>query len=133
MVEIRTRWMRTFIWGGATLRGAVESAVRNGVSLKGADLRGIDLRKANLEGADLRIADLSEADLEAVNLKDADLGGAVLRGANLFNANLRRTNLVGANLTGCILPSYDSRENKSRGGFIARLKRLLGWEVRDDR
>ena len=59
----------------------VEEAVRQDVSLCGANLRGANLRGADLRGADLRGADLRGADLYYANLYCANLYCANLHGA----------------------------------------------------
>jgi hypothetical protein len=81
-IEIRNRWSDAVIFTheaeGATMRDAVLTAVRQGVSLRAADLSAADLRAADLRAADLRAADLRDADLS-----DADLSAADLRAADL--------------------------------------------------
>jgi len=66
-----------------TLLKAVETAVKQGISLMHANLREANLR---------------EADLREANLREADLRRAYLRGANLREADLRRANLGEADL-----------------------------------
>jgi hypothetical protein len=68
----------------ATIKDAVEQAVKEKVSLEFADLRSADLYSANLRSANLRSADLRSANLYSVNLYSADL-----RSANLYSADLR--------------------------------------------
>jgi len=98
----------TVICEGDTLKSAVESALKQGANLQGANLwganlQGADLRGANLQGANLQGADLWGANLRGANLWGANLQGADLRGANLQGANLRGANLQGANLQGADL------------------------------
>jgi hypothetical protein len=76
-----------------SMKGAVEKAVKENVSLAFADLEGARLRGANLELANLRGANLEGANLELANLELANLELANLRGANLRGANLRGANL----------------------------------------
>ena len=66
-----------------TISAAVQYAVENRLSLRGADLSRADLRGANLSRADLLGANLSRADLRGANLSRAALSGADLRGADL--------------------------------------------------
>src|SRR5574344_1367682 len=81
-----------------SIRHTVEEAVRQNISLSGADLRGADIRFAYLEGVNLIRANLSRADLRGTNLSCADLRGTNLRDANLASANLRDANLRNANI-----------------------------------
>jgi hypothetical protein len=70
----------------ATLREAVEEAVRQGKNLCGADLEGAKLYGANLRGAKLYGANLCGANLCGADLRSADLCGANLRSADLYGA-----------------------------------------------
>jgi hypothetical protein len=98
----------------ATIKDAVEQAVKEKVSLEFADLRSADLYSANLRSANLRSADLRSANLYSVNLYSADLRSANLYSANLYSANLYSANLRSANLRSANLYSADlsSAENK---------------------
>jgi hypothetical protein len=60
----------------ATIRDAVEKAVKEKVSLRLADLSSANLRSADLSLADLRLADLSSANLSLADLRLADLSSA---------------------------------------------------------
>ena len=82
----------------ASMREAVEKAVRRGISLRKANLSWANLHRANLQGASLDGANLFGANLRGANLYVADLRGANLRGANLRGANLYGANLYGADL-----------------------------------
>ena len=82
-----------------TISAAVQYAVENLLSLRGADLREADLREADLREADLREADLSWADLSEADLSEADLSWADLRGAGLREAYLREADLSWADLS----------------------------------
>lgn len=91
-----------------TVKEAVKYAIRNHISLKGADLRGADLRNmdlsnADLSGADFRRADLSHSDLSGACLLNAKLNCADLTGACLADANLSCSYLSNANLTDAVL------------------------------
>ena len=66
-----------------SLRLAVEIAVRDRVSLRGADLSYADFRYADFRGADIRYADLRYADLRYADLRGAELEYADLTGANM--------------------------------------------------
>ena len=70
------------------LRDAVQTAVRDGANLRGANLGGANLRGANLGGANLDGAYLGGASLGGANLRGANLGGASLGGAYLGGASL---------------------------------------------
>ena len=71
-----------------TTSAAVQYAVENRLSLRGADLSRANLREANLSRANLRGADLLVANLRGANLSGANLGGADLRWASLSGADL---------------------------------------------
>jgi hypothetical protein len=60
----------------ATIKDAVEKAVKEKVSLASADLSSANLRSADLYSADLRSANLSSADLYSANLRSSDLSSA---------------------------------------------------------
>lgn len=92
----------------ATIKDAVEQAVREHVNLSEAKLYEANLSKANLSGAILTRADLCEAvlykaDLSGANLHEAKLHEADLRRARLSKANLCKTDLYGVNLYGANL------------------------------
>jgi hypothetical protein len=119
------------------MREAVQIAVRNGVSLEGANLNGTDLRWAELEGADLRDADLGDADLRWAKLQDADLRCAQLdraeldyadlSSAKLERADLQDARIVGANLWQTDLRNVNLREailEPIRADLIAQILKL---------
>ena len=99
-IQIRT-WStnETIFEYEGTLKEAVEEAVRQGISLKYADLRDANLEGADLKGANLRDADLRDADLNNANLEGAHLSGADLNSAKLIGADLRFADLIDANLS----------------------------------
>jgi hypothetical protein len=72
----------------ASLKLAVQLAVTQKVSLRGAYLSGAYLRGAYLSGAYLSGADLSGADLSGAYLRGADLSGVNLRDAKLNETQL---------------------------------------------
>jgi uncharacterized protein YjbI with pentapeptide repeats len=74
-----------------SIKGAVEEAVEQGISLLGANLKSANLKKADLYHADLRNADLSNADLRSADLRRANLSGVSLGGVNLGGAKLDGT------------------------------------------
>ena len=91
-----------------TVKEAVKYAIRNNISLKGADLRGTNLRNMDLSNADLfnaylQYADLSHSDLSRACLQNAKLNGANLTDTCLADANLSYAHLSNANLTGTVL------------------------------
>ena len=61
---------------------------KDGVNLRGINMRGTDLSNANLQGADMQ-----SADLEGAFLYQADLRGARLQDTNLQHARLSRVRL----------------------------------------
>jgi hypothetical protein len=67
----------------ATIKNAVEQAVKEKVSLRSANLRSADLSSADLSSADLSSADLYSADLYSADLYSANLSSANLRSADL--------------------------------------------------
>jgi hypothetical protein len=70
----------------ATIKDAVEKAIKEKADLSLADLSSANLRSANLSSANLRWADLSLADLSWADLSSADL-----RSANLSSAKNKET------------------------------------------
>ena len=91
----------------SSLKEAVLAAIKDGVSLRWADLRNVDLSGADLRNVDLSGADLSGADLRNADLRNADLRNADLRSADLIGANLIGANLIGANLRSADLRNAD--------------------------
>ena len=83
--EIKHRYTGAVIYSceAETLKECAERAVKEKVSLRGADLRGADMREANMSGADLRGADLRGADMREANMSGADMRGADMREANM--------------------------------------------------
>ena len=136
----------------ATLKEAVEEAIRQGISLAFADLKGDNLKGANLNGtilrgANLKGADLKNADLSNTNLCDADLRGADLKDADLSNASLLFADLRGANLKGAKFQNVNLYKAKgisdgimplacpTEGSFIAWKKvdsKLIKLEIPED-
>ena len=88
----------------------LQTGVRSGLKMIGANLLGSDLRQLNLRHADLRRSNLRGLDLQGVDLSGARLRGALLRGANLQGASLRGADLWGADLTGAKLSGADLRD-----------------------
>jgi len=109
LIEIK-RWdTGVVIYSGefASVRGAVDSAVKSLADLSLVNLSRANLSGANLSGANLSRANLSWADLSGANLSWANLSRANLSGANLSRANLSGANLSGANLSGADLSGSD--------------------------
>ena len=79
-----------------TIKGCVEAAVADGVSLSCADLKGLNLTNAEMDEADLRHARLDNTNLSGANLSCADLHGASFRNAALYNACLCESDLSNA-------------------------------------
>ena len=82
----------------ATIKEAVEDAVKNKISLKDANLENANLENANLENANLKNANLENVNLKFVNLENANLKNANLENVNLKFVNLELANLENANL-----------------------------------
>ena len=82
----------------ATIKDAVEQAVKEKVSLNYANLDSANLDSANLRSANLSSANLYSANLDSANLDSANLRSANLDSANLYSANLYSANLYSANL-----------------------------------
>ncbi len=99
----------TYTNENATIKDAVEQAVKEKISLQNANLESANLRSANLNSADLRSANLRSANLNSANLNSANLESANLRSADLRSANLRSANLESANLRSANLRSANLR------------------------
>jgi len=76
---------------------------RNGLDLRGADLRKVDLHGLPLKGVDLYNAHLEGTDLREVHLERANLSAAYLQDAYLYNAHLEDAYLSEAHLEGADL------------------------------
>ena len=101
-----------------TVKEAVKYAIRNNISLKGADLRGTNLRNMDLSNADLSGADFRCADLSYTDLTGADLSGACLADANLSYAHLSNANLTGTVLSGAVLISAELSDADLSGAYL---------------
>lgn len=110
-----------------SVKKTVEEAVKNNISLQGADLLasvlyGAKLRYADLRGADLREADLYNADLSGADLRSADLSGSNLCEAHLSGAYL--SNVKADHTTSMFFPQCPDGEfigYKKAGGKIVKL------------
>lgn len=71
-----------------------------GVDLSGANLSGFAFYSVDLSRARLRGADLRNADLQGSNLSGTDLGDADLRGATVWGVDFSAATFTGAQLTG---------------------------------
>jgi hypothetical protein len=109
----------TYEGENATIKDAVEQAVKERVSLAYANLRLADLYSANLSSANLRSADLSFANLRSADLSFADLRSASLRSADLSFANLRYASLRSANLRSADLRSANLRSASLRSADLS--------------
>jgi hypothetical protein len=98
----------------ATIKDAVEKAVKEKVSLRSADLSSANLSSANLILADLSLADLSSANLRSADLSSADLSLANLSSADLILADLRSADLSLADLSSANLRSANLSSAKNK-------------------
>ena len=78
VIEIKSRWSGEVLYSGehASLKEAVEAAVKAHAYLAGANLVQANLAGASLAGANLARAYLAGANLTDANLTDANLTGA---------------------------------------------------------
>ena len=116
-----------------TVKEAVEYAVKNRISLEGADLHNADLMEADLNAADLKGADLSNADMAGADLNKANLiyatlSGGMLTCANLFHANLSCADLRGADLSNADLYYANLSNSDVRGADLSRAN-LSGADI----
>jgi uncharacterized protein YjbI with pentapeptide repeats len=108
---------------------------RDGLDLRGADLRRVDLRGlplARLRGGAAGGTDEQQEQaairLDGANLAGAQLQGAELRQAHLESADLRKAALESANLAGANLTGADLRE--AQGSADLRKTRLQDADLR---
>ena len=117
----------------ATIKNAVEQAIKEKVSLIYADLRSADLSSADLSSANLSSANLSSANLRLADLRSANLRSADLRSANLSSANLRLADLRSAiNKDSAYLPIYCKWSNSIKGDKIqigCKEKTIEEWDI----
>lgn len=119
-----------------TIKDTVEEAVRQGVSLHGADLSGTDLSGAYLHEADISSANFVDANLERANLNYANLHHSDFEGANLhktklWGANLCHAFLLNVDLCGAILCHAILCNADLRGANLlgVRLKRAILFQA----
>ena len=86
-----------------SFKDALESSIKRGEDLEGANLSYAKLSYANLSYANLSYANLSYANLSYADLSGAKLEGAKLSGAKLSGAKLEGAKLEGADLSGADL------------------------------
>ena len=123
----------------ATIKDAVEEAVKQNISLysadllsadlSSADLRSANLRSANLRLANLRSADLRSADLRSANLRSADLRLANLRSADLSLADLRSADLSLADLSSAKLRSAENKKEANLPIFCKWNHSIIGNKI----
>ncbi|QQG37082.1 MAG: pentapeptide repeat-containing protein [Micavibrio aeruginosavorus] len=89
------------------VRNCAETAVAQGLSLKGADLRHANLSNAQLDGAQLQRACLQEANLTGANLSESCLDYAVFDNAQLHSAALCEAQMTGASFRGTLFGATD--------------------------
>ncbi len=101
------------------IKECVERAVKEGVSLKFANLEGANLSGANLRSADFRQANLMSVVFDGSSLNSANFEGADLtcmnrdvHSASFKGANIERANFKGAKL------SLVNFEDAQRGGTV---------------
>jgi len=126
-IEIKSifgKLLFTYEAENATIKDAVEQAVKEKVSLSSANLRSADLRSA-----DLRLADLSSADLRSADLRLADLRLADLRSANLSSADLSSADLRSADLRSANLRSAANKETVNMPLFCKWDYSILGDKI----
>src|SRR6266700_2557182 len=109
---------------------------RNGLDLRGADLRKVDLHDLPLKGVDLYNAHLEETDLREVHLERANLSAAYLQDAYLYNAHLEdaylseahlnRADLRAAHLEGTDLSGAHLEGSNLSGAFFTSVTNLKG-------
>ena len=102
-IEIKNRWNGNVIFTyekeNATIKDAVEQAVKEGVNLSYSNLSGSDLSYSNLRGSDLIGSDLSGSDLSGSDLIYSNLSGSDLRGSDLIGSDLSGSDLSGSDLS----------------------------------
>ena len=126
-IQIKSRWDGKVLWEGeaASLREAIEIAVKQKADLCGSDLSEAKLGAADLSGADLCGSDLfganlSGTDLSGADLYDANLSRANLSGAGLYGANLSKTNLYEVDFSGAGLSRANLSEANLSGANLSR-------------
>ena len=92
----------------ATTKAALQEAIGNGLSLKGADLRdadlsGIDLFRVTLEQADLRGAVLHLSNLQECTFVESKLDNAIFTRANMAHTKFIDCNLPHARFDHAVL------------------------------
>ena len=106
-----------------TIKGCVEDAKKQGVSLYR-----IDLADADMRGANMRYADMTDANMRGADMTDADMTGANMRGADMTDANMRYANMRGADLDSSSWPFWCGscgvkidKENNERFAYHAMI------------
>ena len=96
-LQIKNRYTHKVIFeytcNDNTMKQTVEEAIRQKISLGGADLSYLDLSCMDLSYADLNTTDLKYTDLSYSNLECANLSYSNLESADLSEANLRNCDL----------------------------------------
>jgi len=104
---------------GSDLRGSdLRGSYLSGSDLSGSDLSGSYLRGSNLRGSNLRGSDLSWSNLRGSDVSWSNLRGSNLRGSNLSGSNLRGSNLSGSDLSWSNLSGSNLSGSNLRGAKI---------------
>ncbi len=113
----------------ATLRRAVEAAVRDRVDLAGADLRRAFLRHAVLDGARLAGACLWGARLDGAQMAGGDFIGVDFRTAHMKEACLAESVCTDADFRGAYVPGLIVRDADFSGArFSCPTVFTVPWE-----
>ena len=83
--EIKHRYTGAVIYSceAETFRECAERAVKEKVSLRGADMSGADMSGADMRGANMRGVDMRGADMSGANMRGANMRGANMSGVDM--------------------------------------------------
>lgn len=132
VITIKKRWDCTIIFShiceNNTYEKTIKEAIKQGVSLNGANLSYMDLSGIDLYGANLSCVDFTCSCLENAILKNANLSGSIFYVTELTNANLDGAILTGANFDGAILTNVDFTNVKGLNDQCPKEGSFIGWK-----
>ena len=109
-IEIKSilgKVLYTYTKENATIKDALEQAVKEKVNLSNSNLSNSNLSNSNLSNSNLRNSNLRNSNLSNSNLSNSNLSNSYLSNSNLSNSNLSNSNLRNSNLRNSDLRNSD--------------------------
>ena len=132
VISIKNRWNCAIIFShiceNNTYEKTIKEAIKQGISLKEANLSYMDLSGIDLYGANLSCVDFTCSCLENAILKNANLSGSIFYVTELTNANLDGAILTGATFYGAILTNIHITNVEGLNDHCPKEGSFIGWK-----